>query len=80
MESAWCVFGDFNIIQYLVKRLRCTAFSPAMFKFSDFIERNFLVNLPLVGGEYTWFRESVNPSMSRIDRVLVSVDWEDHFP
>ena len=50
-----------------------------MFKFTDFIERNFLVNLPLVGNEYTWFRESVNPSMSRMDRVLVSVDWEDHF-
>ena len=78
-SSAWCVFGDFNIIRYLVEQLGCTAFSPAMFKFSDFIERNFLDNLPLVGGEYTWFRESVNPSMSRMNRVLVSIDWEDHF-
>ena len=50
-----------------------------MFKFSNFIERNFLVDLPLVGGEYTWFRDSENPSMSRIDRVLVSADWKDHF-
>ena len=50
-----------------------------MFNFSDFIERNFLINLPLVGGEYTWFRDSANPTMSRIDRVLVSADWEKHF-
>ena len=47
---AWCVFGDFNIIRYPAERLGCTSFSPAMFKFSDFIERNFLIDLPLVGG------------------------------
>ena len=58
----------------MVEQLGCTAFSPAMFKFSDFIERNFLVDLPLVRGEYTWFRESVDLSMSQIDRVLVSID------
>ena len=75
----WCVFGDFNIIRYPAESLDCTSFSPAMFKFSDFIERNFLVDIPLVGGEYTWFRDSENPSMSRMDRVLVSADCEDHF-
>ena len=73
-NSAWCVFGDFNIIRYPADRLGCTSFSPAKFKFSDFIERNSLVDLPLVGGEYTWFRDSNNSSMSRIDRVLVSID------
>ena len=47
------------------------SFSPTMFKFSDFIEKDLLVDLPLVGGEYTWFRDFDNPSMSKIDRVLV---------
>ena len=65
-SSAWCVLGDFNIIRYPAERLGCNSFSPAMFNFSDFIERNFLVDLPLVWGEYTWFRDSVNPSMSRM--------------
>ncbi|KAL4632523.1 hypothetical protein ACB092_04G057200 [Castanea dentata] len=50
-----------------------------MFKFSNFIERNVLVDLPLVGGEYTWFRGSENPSMFRINSFLVFADWEDHF-
>lgn len=78
-SSAWCVFGDFNIIRYPVVHLGCNLFSSAMFNFSDFIKKNFLVDLPLVGGEYTWFRDSVNPSMSCIDRVLVSTDWAEHF-
>ena len=76
---AWCLFGDFNIIRYPFERLGCSSFSPAMFKFKDFIAKHSLVDLPLEGGEFTWFRDFDRPSMSRIDRVLVFADWEDHF-
>ena len=54
-------------------------FSPDMFAFSDFIENNYLVDLPLDGAFYTWFRDAEPQAMSRIDRTLVSVDWVDHF-
>ena len=68
-SSAWCLIGDFNIIRYPVERLGCNSFSSAMFKFSYFIEKHNLVDLPLEGGDYTWFHDFVNPSMSRIDRL-----------
>ena len=76
---AWCLVGDFNIIRYPSERLGCESFSLAMFAFSDFIESNSLVDLPLEGASFTWFRDSSIPSMSRIDRALVSLDWEEHF-
>ena len=76
---AWCVVGDFNIIRYPSERLSCESFSPAMFAFLDFIENNSLVDLPLEGASFTWFRDSGIPSMSRIDKALVSLDWEEHF-
>ena len=76
---AWCLVGDFNIIRYPSERLGCESFSPAMFAFSDFIENNSLVDLPLEGVSFTWFRDSGLPSISRIDRALVSLDWEEHF-
>ena len=76
---AWCLVGDFNIIRYPSERLGCESFSPAMFAFSDFIESNSLVDLPLKGASFTWFRDFGLPFRSRIDRALVSLDWEEHF-
>ena len=54
--------------------------TPAMELFSEFVEDFNLIDLPLEGGSYTWSRGSVQPSMSRIDRVLVSQDWEEQYP
>ena len=71
---AWCVIGDFNIIRYTSERFGCEAFSSAMFAFPDFIEANYLVDLPLEGASFTWFRDSGTDCMSRIDRTLASVD------
>ena len=51
-----------------------------MEKFSEFIEDLNLIDLPLEGGSYTWSSGTNQPSMSRIDRALVSHDWEQHFP
>ena len=51
-----------------------------MVEFSDFIEDLNLVDLPLNGGCYTWSSGLANPSMSRIDRVLVTPEWEEQYP
>ena len=51
-----------------------------MEKFSEFIEDLNLVDFPLDEGRYTWSSGTDQPTMSRIDRALVTLDWEDHFP
>ena len=78
-NTAWCVIEDFNTIRYPSERFGYEAFSPAMFAFSDFIETNHLVDLPLERASFTWFRDSGSACMSRIDRTLASVDWVDLF-
>ena len=59
-----------------VRSLAVKSFSLAMFAFSDFIESNYLVDLPLEGASFTWFKDSDISSMSRIDKALVSLEWE----
>jgi endonuclease/exonuclease/phosphatase family metal-dependent hydrolase len=48
-----------------------------MDEFSSFIFDQGLLDIPLVGGQYTW---SNNHCWSRIDRFLLSLVWEEKFP
>lgn len=34
----------------------------------------------MYGGIYTWFNNQENPTLEKLDKILVSKDWEDLFP
>jgi hypothetical protein len=52
-------------------------FSAAMEDFSEFIGGQSLVDIPMHGGQFTW---SNNWVWSKIDRFLLSPEWEEHYP
>ena len=75
-ENPWCVGGDFNEILSPNERSRGGRISNSMRRFTDVLNDLDLRDLPLQGGHYTWQGGSNGRSMSRLDRFLVSPDWE----
>ena len=77
-DGPWCVGGDFNKVLFPNERARDGRLSNSMRRFSDILYDLDLRDLPLQGGPYTWRGGLNGSSMSRLDRFLVTVDWESH--
>jgi exonuclease III len=75
---SWCIGGDFNAACFPSERSG-EGNRPAMREFFDFIFELGLMDFPLAGGAFTWSRTFDPPVWSRIDRFLVSPDWEARF-
>lgn len=76
-DVLWCMRGDFNTIRFPSERLGHCRHSLAMEEFNEFIFDLDFMDLPLVGGEFTWSNGRV---WSRSDRFLVSPSWETKYP
>jgi len=76
-DVAWCIDGDFNAVRSVNERRGARVNgdkSKEITGFNDFIDRNCLMELPVVGKKYTWFKSN-GFAKSRLDRVLVSEEW-----
>jgi hypothetical protein len=76
-ELPWCIGGDFNVTLFHDERSGGVRRRRAVAAFTDFIAEMGLMDLPLAGGVSTWAN---NLSWSRLDRFLVSPDWELSYP
>jgi hypothetical protein len=48
--------------------------------FNVVIESLGLREIVMTGRQYTWVGSGDNPTYEKLDRVLVSTEWENHFP
>ena len=49
-----------------------------MREFNEFIEKAELMDIPMVGRKFTWYKPN-GTAKSRIDRVLVSKEWMEEW-
>jgi len=76
-----CVCGDFNAVRSVSERRSVGDIrrQTGMAGLNLFIDSNLLINLPLRGRSYTWYKGD-GRSMSRIDRFLLSEKWCSTWP
>lgn len=74
VSMPWVIGGDFNVVRFEDEKMGRARNTRAMKEFSRTIQ-----DLPLHGGTFTWFRGNGNQCASRIDRFLISENWDDQF-
>jgi hypothetical protein len=80
MHCPYIVGGDFNILRHSGEKNR--NFTPSHFSdlFNTIIHLLGPREIFMHGGKYTWSNKHVIPTMEKLDRVLMSPEWEDLFP
>lgn len=82
-EKSWCVVGDFNAIRSREERVgsrgEVSLGAREMKEFDNFLNNMELVDIPLHGRKFTWYRQG-GFSKSRLDRFVVSEEWLNLWP
>jgi hypothetical protein len=71
---------DFNILRFSSeknKKMRCNRWT---YMFNSSINTYALREIHLSGGQYTWTNNQADPTLEKLDRLLMNSDWEDLLP
>lgn len=79
-SANWVICDDFNFTKNQSERKRRPWSSKAMVMFADLINHLAMIDLPLANQSFTWSNLQQQPSLAKLDRFLVSTDWDQTFP
>jgi len=72
--------GDFNIMRFSDDKNKSFLGNKFTDLFNWVINTHGMRDVDLNGGKYTWSNNQVDPTLERLDRVLMSDKWEKEFP
>lgn len=79
-DIPYIVGGDFNIIRFAYERKKPFHKNRYTDTFNAIIHANKLREIYIAGGKYTWSNNQENPTLEKLDRVLMTREWEIIFP
>ena len=79
-SGPWAVCRDFNLILSEADKNNARINCANLSRFRRTVAKLELQDLHLHGRCFTWSNERQNPTLVRLDRVLVSIDWDEMFP
>ncbi len=79
-SGAWTVIGDFNVLLSSQDKNGPISSISEIMAFRDVIHGLGLFDLPLLNKSFTWSNGRRLPTLERLDRAFVSLDWHATFP
>ncbi|OAY63461.1 putative ribonuclease H protein [Ananas comosus] len=79
-NSNWAICGDFNFTRNQLKRTGNTWSTRAMTMFSDLIANLAVIDLPIFNQNFTWSNMQHSPTLAKLDRFLITTEWDQAFP
>lgn len=82
-HDPWCTVGDFNDLLSSEDKRGGPDRAPWLIRgFRDAVRDCGLVDIPLEGYQFTWFKSLCTPNAKeeRLDRALVTNTWQSLFP
>ncbi|XP_026459532.1 uncharacterized protein LOC113360212 [Papaver somniferum] len=79
-DEPWMLGGDFNATLSADERNRPGGGLANRKSFRSFVNRYSLIDLPLSGGRFTWTNSQQPPLLIRLDRFLLSPEFNSHCP
>lgn len=79
-KEPYIVGGDFNIIRFQNEKNKAGVISKHSNIFNAIISAYELREINMSGGKFTWSNNQADAVLEKLDRILMSKDWEDLFP
>jgi hypothetical protein len=80
LDISTLIGGDFNILRFANEKNKDGGVNRFSDEFNAIIGRFALRELPLSGGFFTWSNNQINPTLEKLDRILINSAWETVFP
>uniref|UniRef100_A0ACD5ZEV6 Uncharacterized protein n=1 Tax=Avena sativa TaxID=4498 RepID=A0ACD5ZEV6_AVESA len=75
----WAITGDFNIYRYMHEKNNNNIAWTDMEEFDSWINELELIDIDICNSKYTWSNKRAQPTLIKLDRVLINVPWAQRF-
>uniref|UniRef100_A0A453EL83 Endonuclease/exonuclease/phosphatase domain-containing protein n=1 Tax=Aegilops tauschii subsp. strangulata TaxID=200361 RepID=A0A453EL83_AEGTS len=73
--GSWILLGDFNMYRSAHEKSRGCINWSVMEHFNSWIREHGLDDIPIANRKYTWSNKRREPTLVKLDRVLVNAEW-----
>lgn len=80
VDKPWIICGDFNMIRYAHEKNNPNFHLAEADAFNDCINDLNLIELPLLDRLFTWTNKRTVPTLERLDRAFINLEWDGVLP